>query len=126
MLRRLLLTTAIGLTQLPKQVQWSDSAIFLDRVTDKAGIDHGVVGAFDGVNTFNGKAGGPPIGAYTQGQWFVFSPNAPLVAGSLLNIDGVGPMPLQTTPGVAVKGGECPGACVVIANGAPPKAWLIH
>ena len=104
----------------------ADTAVMLDRMTAKLGTIHAVVGTFDGVNTFAGIAGGPAIAAYAQNETFVFSHTVPLVAGSLLNVDGVGPMPLQTAPGVAVNGGECPGACFVIANSAPPKAWLIH
>jgi len=104
----------------------ADTAVMLDLAKAKTGALYSVIGKFDGNNSFTGSADGPPITSYAIGQSFVFSPASPLVAGSLLNVDGIGPLPLQTTPGVAVKGGECPGACVVIANGAPPKAWLIH
>jgi len=50
----------------------------------------------------------------------------PNAANATLNVGGLGPLPLKTTRGAAVTGGECAFGCILTAIGSPANALIVH
>ena len=81
--RLFLAITALAFNQLPQQAQWADSAIYLTREMDQAGVDHtlNAISTAPNQNEVPGLVYNaslmPPFTNYTAGAWFVMIPDVP-------------------------------------------------
>ena len=127
-MKSLILATVIGLTQLPPQVQYTSTDQNLSILRDQAGTDHTLVASSnypypapqsppDGLH-YVAKANPSitPAGAI-EGQYFVLIPDIPPQSGATLNIDNIGPIPIQ---------GTCVQECFILAFGNPVNSFITH
>jgi hypothetical protein len=118
--------TVVGLGQLPFQVQTASSSQNLTRALDQAGVDHFIIACSNpstcqtGVPGMTYLAQSDPADqtvGYTQGSFWVVSMDTPNQPGATLNINGWGPM---------VISGTCDGMCILLAQGSPVNALVVH
>ena len=91
----------------------ADSAVLLTNTADLQGKNHTLIA------TSTAKAGvtyaattASPITGYTQGQYFIFFFDVAPQPGATMNIDGIGPLPIQPT---------CGTPCFMTVIGNPPS-----
>jgi hypothetical protein len=108
-----------------------DTSYATSRTLDEAGTDHSLIGTSGGAGAVFVAAGSPTFTTYTQNQTlsFIASDHA-CTAGATLNIDGLGPMPLQKIIGgalVAIESGDCLQNVPILlrAYGSPVTAFLL-
>ena len=96
------------------------------RLSDIAGGDHALGVPSPAPSGPPGYAVNPaiPLTSYGQSWWFVQP--WPNVANATLNVGGLGPLPLKTTKGAAVTGGECAFGCILMTIGSPASALIVH
>jgi hypothetical protein len=141
MFKRLILAvTALSYQQMPLQVQWENSAMYLTRPTDIAGSDHEIFACSTPSNCGGTAVPGiayiasAPLAcapgqiagcmsSYTAGQWWVVIPDVPTQSGANLNIGGLGPLAIV---------GACSRVCIMAAVGptsaptGPPTALVVQ
>ena len=144
MFKRLVLAvTALSYQQMPLQVQWENSAMYLTRQADVAGGDHELFACSTPANCGNtvspgvtyvasaplpcgpGSPASTPgcMSSYTAGQWWVVIPDVPTQAGAYLNIGGLGPLSIT---------GTCSKVCIMAAVGpataptGPPTTLVVQ
>lgn len=106
----------------PRQVNChldADKAVMLSRSMDQHADDHSLIGSshlsIPGQPTggspgliYNAFAS-PSLKGYAPGQYWVFAPDVPTVPGATLNIDQLGPLPIQ---------GSCMLVCWLLSTGS--------
>lgn len=110
----------------------SDTATVLTKATDQAGTDHSlaITSGGNGKN-YQGAPSPTPSAGITAGSLWIVFPDVANVAAATLDLGGLGPHPMQKVSGAAlmiVTGGECPAGlpCILIAQGTPVAAWVVH
>jgi hypothetical protein len=123
MLKRLILAvTSLSIQQMPLQTQQPDTAIYLRRDTDQAGVDHTLMAVSNPSGITYSATLNPALQNYTSGQVFVVIPDVPPQPGATLNVNGLGPLTIQGTCSTP--------ACLMIAvgqgsnPGGPPVALV--
>ncbi len=108
-----------------------DTAYALSRSTDQAGTDHGIIATSGGAGASFVASGSPTLITYTQNQTlsFIASDHA-CGAGATLNIDGLGPIPLEKVIGgalVPIGAGDCAQNVPILlrAFGSPVSAFVL-
>ena len=108
-----------------------DTAVVLSRATDQLGTGHSIVATSSSVGATFIANGTPTLSSYSQNGWFWFvAKDHDCAANATLNIDGLGPIPLQKLSSgtlVNVSTADCKMGIpyMIVAVGSPVTSFRL-